>query len=256
MDISVNFNQSNFSNFVSKLQELSQIDDTIKVKIENDRTLLYSSKSTEAGATLSLKSFTLDTNSIFDNFEYDETFDLVILGAGKFVKNLKFLSPDKKINLKFSARKKDEVMHVRSLNITNGKLKISLVGGELHKVRDITINQLESRLNPKNSKYGFKISNTDFNDVKKLSAIYSEEKIINMEIRDNKVYISEMGRWEIEVDDIEYKNSNLIFGKKYLSNINTENEYINFSVFESFILIKTDESNFMMSFEQTFDDDE
>jgi hypothetical protein len=77
-----------------------------------------------------------------------------------------------------------------------------------------------------------------------------------MEVRDNKVYISEMGRWEIEVDDMEYKNCNLIFGKKYLSNINTENEYINFSVFESFILIKTDESNFMMSFEQTFEDDE
>ena len=256
MDISVNFNQSNFSNFVSKLQELSQIDDTIKVKIENDKTLLYSAKTTEAGATLSLKSFTMDTKSLFDNFEYDDTFDLVILGAGKFVKNLKFLSPEKKINLKISARKKDEVMHIRSFNISNGKLKISLVGGELHKVRDITISQLDSRLNPKNSKYQFKISNTDFNDVKKLSSIYSDEKVINMEVRDNKVYISELGKWELEVDEIDYKNSNLIFGKKYLSNTNTDNDYINFIIFESFILIKTEDSNFMMSFEQTFEDEE
>ena len=256
MDISVNFNQSNFPIFLSKLQELSQIDDTIKIKIENERTLLYSSKSTEAGATLALKSFILDTKSIFDNFEYDDTFDLVILGGGKFVKNLRFITTDKKINLKLSARKKDEVMHVRSLNITNGKLKLSLVGGELHKVRDITISQLESRLNPKNSKYGFKISTTDLNDIKKLSSIYSDEKVINMEVRDNKIYISELGRWELEVDEIEYKNSNLIFGKKYLSNINTDSDYINFSIFETFILIKTTDSNFMMSFEQTFDDEE
>ncbi|NBO22569.1 hypothetical protein EBU94_04415 [bacterium] len=256
MDINVNFNQSNFPIFLSKLQELSQIDDIVKIKIENEKMLMYSAKSTEAGATLALKSFTLDTKSIFEKYDYDETFDIVILGSGKFVKNLKFLSPDKKISMKISSRKKEEVMHVRSINISNGKLKISLVGGELHKVRDININQLESRLNPKNAKYGFKISNTDFNDIKKLSSIYSDEKVINMEVRDNKVYISELGRWELEVDEIDYKNSNLIFGKKYLSNVSTEEEYINFSVFESFILIKTKDSNFMMSFEQTFDDEE
>jgi hypothetical protein len=48
----------------------------------------------------------------------------------------------------------------------------------------------------------------------------------------------------------------IIFNKKYLGNINSDKEFINFNIFENFILIKDEESNLMLSFEQDFSTDD
>ena len=47
----------------------------------------------------------------------------------------------------------------------------------------------------------------------------------------------------------------IVFNKKYLSNINQDLENIDFYMFETFILVKDETSNLMLSFEQTFDED-
>lgn len=70
-----------------------------------------------------------------------------------------------------------------------------------------------------------------------------------------KVTMNEPSKWELEIDGIEHKNEQLIFNKKYLSNINESNDYIQFIVFETFILVKEDNSNLMLSFETNFDED-
>lgn len=253
--LSLKLKNSNFLDFVSKLQDLSQIDDTIKIKIESDKTLLYSMLSNDV-AVLALKSYTINTNDLFDNFKNDEVFDFIITSSGKFVKNLRFFNSDKTIKLDIVYKPSPEnasLMHVRSAQFSNEKLKISCIGGEQYKIRDINLTTLNNRLNPKNSKWSFNISTQDFSDVKKLCSINSEDKTLYINVSSKKVTMSEPSKWELEIDEINHKNEQLVFSKKYLTNINDDGEKINFMIFESFILIKDDNSNLMLSFETDFD---
>ncbi len=253
--LSLKLKNSNFLDFVSKLQDLSQIDDTIKIKIESEKTLMYSMLSNDV-AVLALKSYTVNTNDLFENFKNEEVFDFIITSSGKFVKNLKFFNSDKTIKLDIVYKPMPEntdLMHVRSAQFSNEKLKISCIGGEQYKIRDINLTTLSSRLNPKNSKWNFSINTQDFLDVKKLCSINSEDKTLYINVSSNKVTMCEPSKWELEIDEINHKNEQLIFNKKYLSNINDGGEKINFMIFESFILIKDDNSNLMLSFETDFD---
>ena len=53
------------------------------------------------------------------------------------------------------------------------------------------------------------------------------------------------------------KSATLMLNKKFLSCINDEMEFVEFNIFEHFMLIKDgDISNLMLSFEQTFDEDD
>lgn len=253
--ISLKLKSTNFTDFVNKLQDLSQIDDTIKIKLESDKTLIYSMISNDV-SVLALKSYTLNTKDYFENFTKEETVDFIITSSGKFVKNLKFFNTEKQIKLDLVCKpmpENDSLLHVRSAQFSNDKLKISCIGGEQYKIREINLNVLNTRLNPKLSKWNFKISRNDFSDVKKLSSINSEEKTLYINVNSNKVTMSEPSKWELEIDEINHRNEQLIFNKKYLSNINDNYEIIYFTIFESFILIKDDISNLMLSFETDFD---
>lgn len=254
--LSLKFNKNNFTDFVTKLQDLTNIEDVIKLKIDKEQILMYSMLGNES-AVLALKSYLVDTKDYLENFEKEEVFDFIITSATKFVKNLKLFNSD--LPIKFDIIYKplpddDSTMHIRSSQISCGKLKISCVGGEEFKVRDIGKTQLESRLNPKNSKWEFQVSQSDFADVRKLCGINNESVILNINVIDGVVTMNENSKWDLEVDTIPSRNTNIIFGKKYLSNIPVNNKFIKFSVFETFILVKDENSNLMISFEQTFEE--
>lgn len=253
--LSLKFNKSNFSDLVSKLQNLTNIDDTIKIKIDTDNILMYSMIANDV-SVLAMKSYQLKTSDYIDDFKNDNMFDFIITSSSKFVKNLKFFTDENqvKFDIVFKPLNDESTMHIRSAQFSNGKLKINCIGGEEYKIRDIKKEALSQRLNINKSKWGFKISKDDFYNVKKLSSINSEDKILNISVIDGTVTMNELGKWELEIDKITYSNTNLVFGKKYLSNIN-ENDEIKFHMFDSFILINDDNSNLMLSFEQSFDDD-
>jgi hypothetical protein len=69
--------------------------------------------------------------------------------------------------------------------------------------------------------------------------------------------LSEKSSWELETDILEDKNrnANLVLNKRFLSCINDKNENIVFNIFENFMLIKDDETNLMLSFEQDLDEE-
>lgn len=256
--LSLKFNKTNFSDFVGKIKDLTNIEDTVKLKIEQDKILMYSMLSNDV-SVLALKSYLLKTSDYIENFDKEETYDFIITSAAKFVKNLVFFNSENPVKVELVSKplpEDENTLHVRAAQFSNGKLKISCIGGEMHKIRDINSVTLESRLNIKNSKWGFKISKEDFADVKKLCSINNEDKILNINVADGKVTMSETAKWELDIDTIGSRNTNLIFGKKYLSNVNAEQDYINFSIFETFILVKDDNSNLMLSFEQDFTTDE
>jgi hypothetical protein len=257
--LTLNLKSDKFSDFVNKLQDLTNISDTIKLKIDNDNILAYSMLSNDV-AVLALKNYLLPTSDYIKKFDSEFSFDYIITSAGKFVKNLKFFNSELPIELEMiykPSTDNEDIMHVRSAKYSNGKLKISCIGGELSKIRDINKTALESRLDIKKSKWGFKISKADFQDVKKLSSINSEDRILNVIVEKGKVSMMEEYKWELEVDKVDDdKNTKIIFNKKYMSNINDENDIIDFKIFETFILVKDDNSNLMLSFETDFTTEE
>jgi hypothetical protein len=122
-------------------------------------------------------------------------------------------------------------------------------------MRDIDKNSLKQRLDLKNRKWSFSISNSDFLDVKKLSNI-NADRIISISVVKGLVTLSEKSAWELEIDKLEEdRNSNLILNKKFLSCINDKVDKIEFNIFDTFMLIKDDNYNLMLSFEQDFSDD-
>lgn len=241
-----------FSDFVDKLQDLTNISDVIKLKIDDKSILAYSTLTNDV-SVLALKNYLLNTDDYISNFSSDKPLEYVIIGSGKFVKNLKFFNSSTPISLEINYKIiDDEILHVRAAKFVNGKLKITCVGGELSKIRPVNKETLDSRLNIKNSLWDFSITKSDFSDIKKLCNINSEDRILTINVSDGKVSLLEESKWELDVDDISYKNTKLVFNKKYLSNINAENEIIKFNIFETFILVKDNNSNLMLSFETDF----
>lgn len=246
-----------FVDLISKLDDLTKIEDVIKLKIDNDNILLYSMMG--GNVLLAFKNYLIKTRDYLeyvDDLEF--SIDLIIANAKKFVKNLNFIKESNNINLEISYKESpddDSIMNARSLQITGGRLKVNWLAGEHYEMRDINKTILEQRLNLKNRKWFFNINKSDFSDIKKLSSINSE-RIINISVASGKVIFNERAAWELEIDSIDDdRNATLMLNKRFLSCINENIDNIEFSIFETFMLIKDDQSNLMLSFEQDFSDD-
>jgi len=208
---------------------------------------------------LAFKNYLIKTSDYLEYKEdIDVLYDVVIPNAGKFVKNLDFLKSEKNIsmNITYKASNDDDsIMSARYVQVTGGRLRVNWTGGERYEVRDINKGILNQRLDLKNKKWSFALSNSQFSDVKKLSNINSE-RIININVVDSVVSLSESSAWDLEIGEIETKSANFIFNKRFLKCINADVEEIEFNLFESFILIKDKDSNLMLSYEQDFDQED
>jgi hypothetical protein len=183
--------------------------------------------------------------------------DIIIANAKKFVKNLNFIKDSEKITFEISYKESPDdetIMNGRSLQVVGGKLKVNWIAGEHYEMRDINKGALAQRLNLKNRKWNFNINKSEFSDIRKLSSINSE-RIINIGVLNGKVTLSERASWELEIESIDDdRSASLMLNKKFLACIN-EMDNIEFSIFETFMLVKDDNSNLMLSFEQDFSDD-
>jgi len=255
--LTIQLNHDKFDDFLTKLEDLAKISDTIKLKIDSENILMYSI----VGETilLAFKSYLLDTKDYFEMKEdLENTLDMIISGAKRFVKNLGFIKKSDKIimNIDYRENDDDDSSIVRFTQIKNGKLKIGLQGGESSEIRDIPKGTLSKRVDTKNSKWSFKIDKSEFQDIKKLSSINSDGKVIHLNIDDKKVVLSELSTWEFQVDEVDLTDRHLMFNKTFLPSINDESDKIEFYVFDTFILTKDETSHLMISFEQDFTNDD
>ncbi len=255
--IKFNFCGDRLSDFISKLEDLSKIHDTIKLKIDNDHILMYSMLGGQV--MLAFKNYLVNTKEYLSYSEdMDFSIDIILANSKKFVKNLGFIKDADKVTLEVTYKESpddDNIMNARSLQIVSGKFKVNWLAGEHYEMRDITKGVLNQRLDLKNKKWSFEISNSDFLDVKKLSNINSE-RIVNINIQKGKVIMSETAAWELEIDDLDDdRSASLMLNKKFLSCINDSMDKITFNIFDTFMLVKDVNSNLMLSFEQDFSDD-
>jgi hypothetical protein len=254
-----NIKKEKFSEFVEKISDLTQISDVLKMKIDTTNILVYSTLGT--GVMLAFKNFLLKTDEYFDipsNLEEYESCDIIIANANKWVKNISFLKENANLSLNVMGKLDSDtnIVNARSFELNSDKLKIKWLGAESFQIREITKNILEQRLNLKNRKWDFYLSSDEFNNVKKLSNINSE-KIIYVQVSDNKVKFSEVGAWELEIEsESNMKQSEVILNKRFLKSIKEDGDGVTFNMFDTFILIKDEESNLMLSYEQNFNDED
>ena len=253
--IKLTFNSDKISEFIDRLEDLTKIEDTIKLKIDSDNILMYSILG--GNIMLAFKNFLLKTDDFFKHDEFDFTLDVIIGNSKKFVKNLNFLTNSEKVTIELTYKESnddDNVMNARSIQVVGGKLKVNWLAGEHYELRDINKVALKNNLDIRKRKWSFKISQSDFSDVKKLSNINSD-RIININIDHGKVVFSEKAAWELEIDSIDDdRNSHLMLNKKFLGCI-SDTKDVEFSIFDNFMLIQEENSNLMLSFEQDFSDD-
>jgi len=254
--IKLKIKPDNFPLFISKIEDISSIDDLVRIKIDGENILMYSMLGS-GNVMLAFKNYLLKTKDFFDIGDVDYTIDLVIPNAKKFVKNLAFIRDMDKVTFEINYKEDDDDSSLymgRFFTLTSGKFKISWMCGEAYSIREITKQSLKLRLNPSDKKWSFNITNKDYLDIKKLSSINSD-RIISMDISNGIVTFSEKSSWTLEVDSIENRNANLILNKRFLSCINDKMESIEFCIFENFMLIIDNDSNLMLSFEQDFDEE-
>ena len=253
--IKLTIKNDRFQDLINKLSDLTSIDDTIKLKIDNENILIYSMLG--GNVMLAFKNYLIKTSDYFefkDQLEY--TYDIIIANSGKFVKNLEFLKVQPKITMSLSCKESQDdetVMNARSIQVVGGKLKVNWLAAERYEMRDINKDILSQRLDIKNRKWSFTISREDFSNVKKLSNINSD-KIISINVTAGKVILSEKSAWELEIGETEKNSANLIFNKRFFKCIDADKDEIEFSMFESFMLVKDQQSNLMLSYEQDFED--
>lgn len=245
-----------FSDFVDKLTDLTAISDTIKLKIDNKHIMVYSTLGGQV--LLAFKNYLLDTKEYLDYEDLEYSIDVVIVNAKKFVKNLNFLMQSDKltIDITHKASPDDEsVMIARGIQINGGRLKVNWIAGEHYEIRDIDKSILQERLDIRLRKWNFVIEKSDFTDIKKLSTI-NDGKLLNISASNGKVTISENAAWELQISDCDSdKNSNMILNKKFLKSIDDSKD-VDFSIFENFMLIKDDNTNLMLSYEQDFSEED
>lgn len=252
--LKLKLNTENFPDFIEKLNIVASIDDTVKIKIDNKNILMYAMLGS-GNAILAFKNFILKTSDYFDTSDMDYEIDMIIPFAKKFVKNLAFIKDMEKATFEIVFKEVDGVYNVRGVQIVSGKFKVSWLGGEANTIRDITREQLSQLLNIDNKKWSFALTNSDFLDIKKLSSI-NGQKIIDMVIDKGLVTWSQKSAWELEVDQIDSTmNSSLILNTRFLTCINDKMPNIEFSIFDNFMLVRDDNSDLMLSFEQDFSDD-
>lgn len=249
--------KDNYQDFIDKLDDLTKIGDSIKLKIDEEDIFMYSMMSS-GHSILSFKNYLMKTKDYFEfKNNFDTTISIIIPSAKKFVKNLNFTKESEKIILEISSKvdpDDDNILLGRSLQVVGDKIKINWMSGENYEMRDLDKSFIEKKLDLVFRKWFFNINKSEFTDVKKLSSINSD-RIINISILDGKVILSEKAAWEFEIGSIdESRSADLKLNKKFLNCIN-DTEVIEFSIYDNFMLIKDDNSNLMLSYEQDFSDD-
>ena len=246
-----------FPDFIERLVDLTGISDSIKLKIDKEHIMMYS---TLGGAVMvAFKNHLIRTTDVFEWDEDDETrIDLIIVSAKKFVKNLNFLRDSEKLTLDITHKPSpddENLQFARSIQINGGRLKVNWIAGEQFDMRDIDKTVLTERLSLTYRKWNFVIEKADFSDIKKLSSI-NDGKLLNINVSNGRVVISEQAAWELKIAKTdESRNTTMILNKKFLKCIDDEKD-VDFSIFDNFMLIKDENTNLMLSYEQDFSEED
>lgn len=243
--LNLSFKKDKITTFIDCISDLTKINNDIMVKIDNEYIMLYSCVGGKSGSDIiSFKSYELKTHDILNISlpSNDITFSYIITSANKFVKNLTTLNAlvDIKVAISYSKGKSD-VYSIKQISFFDGRLKYSDVSGIDDLISfSITRDLLYQTIDLDNSELSFKMTGSDMSDIKKLSKNNSK-KSISLKIKDKKLYASEIGVWNLLIsENIDFNDKEYSFNKDILKSLEYKKPYLDFVVFESFLMYKED----------------
>ena len=244
-----NFNTKYLKEILDCITDLSKINPMIKIKLDKETALFYSRAGTDATIP-AFKSFSFDINKfiIVNNEEY-ENIDFIILNGSNFVKNCLLLEKSELVEGKMVYNEKQKV--ASQLYITNGSIKFNFVSGDYTQIKDITKEQIETRMDPTLSNFSFIVTGNQFKDIKKLTTLNKSETI-SLRVKSNKLEFYDK-RWSINLGKVEVDDDIWTFNNKYLKSISPDEETgdITINMFDLFLLIKEGNTHLMIGLELT-----
>ena len=257
-ELSFNNKPESLNRLIDTLKDLSRLNDKVLFKIDKENTLIYSLVG-NGNSVNAFKNFIFNTNDIFNEIgEFDETINYIVRSAKQMCRTLQIISSfdsDVTGNIYFD-RLGDLVFSDRIYLKAGSKLRQNFYGGDPTSMNiNITVDTIKQFVNIDDADFSFDLSADDFDKVKKLA---SSDDICNIFYlntfdRDDKNYVSiGEGVWDITVSETDYKECiSLAFPKKYFKTISISNGFAKIYVFDSSILITTDNSNLLISIEIT-----
>lgn len=248
------FNTSYFKEILDCITDLSKINPMIKIKLDNETALFYSRAGTDATIP-AFKSFSFPISKFIITEEEYLSLDFIILNGSNFVKNCLLLEKSSNIEGKMIYNDKQKV--ASQLYITNGSIKFNFVSGDYTQIKDITKEQIETRMDPTLSNFSFTVTGEQFKDIKKLTTLNKSETI-SLRSKNSKLEFYDK-RWSIKLGEIKNTDGDPIddeiwtFNNKYLKSISADEETgdITINMFDQFLLIKEGNTHLMIGLELT-----
>lgn len=257
-EIKFKITSDNLLKIINTIKDLSAIDKKGVIRFNKKYVLIYSLVG-DGDVINVFKSFVFKTEEIFTNIdEFDETINFVVKDMKNLHRTLKImvdLGDDVNGKIFFDELGKQFFSDRLYFKSTN-KLKLNFYGSDPTKTNTkITLDQIKQIANIDNSSFNFVLQGDDFANIKKLAAPDEEMDIFYMNTFEKEgQYFVSLGEtnWNLTLSEIELEEERtLAFPKKYFKTINIEDGSAKVYVFDTFLLVASENSNLIISIEIT-----
>lgn len=257
-ELSFNLSNENLNKLIDTLKDLSRLDDKIIFKFDNENTLIYSLVG-EGQSVNAFKSFIYKTHDLFDIDEFEDTINFICKSGKLLFRNLQIMTSfdieSYKGKLSYD-QLGDEFFSDRLYFRSGNKLRQNFYGGDPTSSNvSISVDKLKQFIKLEDADFSFELKSDDFDKIKKLSTPDAEMNIFYMNTfeRDGSNFVSiGEGTWDLTVDEIDYSTPRtLAFPKKYFKTIGMTNGSAKIYVFDTSLMVSTEDSDLLISIEVT-----
>lgn len=252
--IDFSFNKDGIKMFLRRFMDLIKVGETVKMRIDREHILLYAAVGKQQ--IIAFKSAVSNTaDLILDINDLPETgyLDFIFINPKNFVNNTGFYLADD-LDVQCRIKRRIGSNYALELKMGNGKISHVFLCGDASelpaKVRELSIKQLEEKMDPSNCDFSFDVDTEILERVRKLCKNNADTEIVKIYVKKNKIKIG-THKWKVDAGTLEDVSDNtLTFNKKYLYCVEPA-DAVKFNIFEQFILIKEGETRLMIGLELT-----
>lgn len=256
--LQLKISKDNLLQVINTMKDLSNINDKLVFKFNKESLLIYSLVG-EGQTINAFKSFVFNEKIFINEIDVDDTVIYIAKSAKLLVKNLKtLLDFDNDIDITLYYDIIGENFYADRFQLKSGsKLKLNFYGADpMNTNTKITNEHIKDLAEMNEVNFEFDLLDEDFDKVKKLASPDTEMDIFYMTTkeRDGKyyVYLGE-NNWDLEIDTVNIDDDrSLAFPKKYFKSVIIDKgDKCKVKIFDTFLMISTDNSDLLISMEVT-----
>ena len=257
-ELSFSITKDNLNKLTETLKDLSRLDDNVLFKFDNDNTLIYSLVG-EGQSVNAFKSFIYKTKVLFEIDDFEDTIRYIGKSAKSLARNFQIMSSfeiDVYKGKIYYDQLGDELFSDRIYFRSGNKLRQSFNGDDPRAMNtQISVEKIKEHVRLEDADFNFELSADDFDKIKKLATPDAEMNIfyLNTYEKDGKNYVSiGEGYWDLTVAETEYVHPRtLAFPKKYFKTIGMTDGLAKIYVFDTSLMVSTEDSDLLISIEVT-----